>query len=306
MVFCSLCCGLGLILLGLILKKVVSFVYIHFIYKNSVNYRGKWVLVTGATAGIGEGFVREFARRGANLILAVRNEEKANKLKQEIQNKYTGVQIKIVIIDFEKDDRSTIVTKLQEAIGNEKLAVAVNNVGVNNTDNMPFFFNEQPESDFDKLVKVNMHSVISVTRAILPEKMEERGAILNLSSYTAVYPTPVLSVYAATKSFINTLSVALKYEFPKISIYGLSPMWVKSDMTMIKKASLMKPEAVDYARATIDKIGCPLLSYGLALTWWPHDLAVSIMSLIPESILMNYAKSTLLGIKKRLAAKLNK
>ncbi|KAF0975476.1 hypothetical protein FDP41_005470 [Naegleria fowleri] len=297
--------GLGVILGLIILKRVVSFIYAHFLYKNSTNYKNKWVLITGATSGIGEGFAHEFSKRGANIIMAVRSQNKADLLKQALESKYKN-QVEIVIIDFETASRDDIKQALTTAIGTQRqIDVLVNNVGVNNTDNCPFPFLEQPESDFDRLIKVNIHSVVSVTRAVLPS-MTPNGTILNLSSYTAKFPTPLMAVYAATKSFINAFSLALKYECPKMRVYGLSPMWVKSEMTMIKKASLLMPEAITYAKQTVDKIGCPIgIEYGLTSTYWPHDLVVSLISLAPESLVMSQMKKFLSSLMKRLQAKKN-
>ncbi|EFC43178.1 Short-chain dehydrogenase/reductase [Naegleria gruberi] len=303
------CCGfscvvytLGVILGLVLLKKVVGFIYAHFIYKNSTNYRGKNVLITGATSGIGEGFAHEFSRRGANVIVVARNEEKGQNLKNTLETKYKN-QVSIAIVDFEKASREEIKQALLNVVGNNKVDVLVNNVGINNTNNSPFPFTEQPESDFDKLIKVNLHSVLSVTRAIMPI-MNERGTILNLSSYTAQYPTPLMTVYAATKSFINAFSLALKYEAPKMEVYGLSPMWVKSDMTMVRRATLMKPEATVYARSCVDIIGCPFgVSYGLTSAYWPHDLVVSLLALVPESFLMKQMKGFLSGLMKKMQKK---
>jgi len=293
---------LGVILGLYLLKRVVEFVYAHFIYKNPTNYKGKWVVITGATAGIGEGFAHEFSKRGANLIIAVRSEQKASDLKKTLEEKYKN-EVKIAIIDFEKASRSDIKDSLSKVIGSTKIDVLVNNVGINNTDNSPFPFVEQPEEDFDRLVKVNIHSVVGVTKAVLP-LMNERGTILNLSSYTAQYPTPLMSVYAATKSFINTFSLALKYEQTKMNVYALSPMWVKSDMTMVRRATLMKPEATVYASASINAIGCPFgVNYGLTSTYWPHDLVVSFLALVPESFLMKQMKGFLSALMKKMQKK---
>jgi 17beta-estradiol 17-dehydrogenase / very-long-chain 3-oxoacyl-CoA reductase len=296
----------GILFILFLLSKVIGFIYLHFIYKNKINYKGKNVLITGATSGIGEGFAHEFSKRGANVIIAARNEEKAKNLKESLQSTYKNT-VEIIIIDFSKDDRDTIIQKINEKLKDKKLSVLINNAGVNNTNNSPYLFHEQPDSDYDNLVKVNIESILSVTRGVVPDKMEKGGTVLNLTSFTSIYVTPLLTVYAATKSFINSLSIGLKYEYPNINVYGLSPMWVQSAMTMTRNPTLFAPSAKTFARETVNKIGCPIgLSVGLSMTYWPHHLLVCVLGLIPESLLMNQMKSQMSVVQKKIKRKMEK
>ena len=65
-----------------------------------------------------------------------------------------------------------------------------------------------------KLVAINITSVNAMTRAVLPQMMErKRGAVVNVSSMSCLMPCPLLSVYAASKSYVDTFTSNLGYEY---------------------------------------------------------------------------------------------
>lgn len=83
----------------------------------------------------------------------------------------------------------------------------------------PEIFTHMPEETLAKILQLNIAAVTGVTRAILPGMMERRkGVLINISSTAAAIPSPYLSVYAASKAYIDKLSADLAAEAAPMGI----------------------------------------------------------------------------------------
>jgi 17beta-estradiol 17-dehydrogenase / very-long-chain 3-oxoacyl-CoA reductase len=106
---------------------------------------------------------------------------------------------------------------------------------------------------------------------VLP-KMEAkgRGIIINVSSYSASYPMPLLSVYAASKVYIDWLSRAIQVEYKTkgITVQSVLPAYVSTNMSKIRKTSLMVPSPDVYVDHALRTLGIEDRTYG----YWPHKL----------------------------------
>ncbi|KFM82042.1 Estradiol 17-beta-dehydrogenase 12, partial [Stegodyphus mimosarum] len=159
----------------------------------------KWAVITGGTEGIGKAYAEELAERGFNICLISRNIEKLNEVATEIQETYK-VSTKIINVDFTAGPEiyNTIKSHLDELDGG--VGILVNNVGMSYK--YAEYFHAIPGGlkVMMDLIHSNIASCTMMTKLILPQ-MEERGKglIINISSLIAVYPTPLLTTYAACK-----------------------------------------------------------------------------------------------------------
>jgi len=308
----SLLCYIGLITILVVVAKVGLFVYQSLVYKStSVKKfltRDYWAVVTGATAGIGEGFTYELARRGINVLAVSRSEDKLKNLAQQVSSKYPSVQVKTLVIDFANESPEEYSNKLKDAIANLKVSVLVNNVGVNNKDNKPFMFLDQDNEDFKSLVNVNVTSTLFVTKAVMPKIVENGskvgGLVLNLGSYTGKYPLAMNAVYSATKSFVDVWSRSLNTEYASkgIRVLSLLPMYVKSNMTQIRKTSLMVCDGQKLASDTLNAVDAPLLPTSFS-PYIVHRALMAIFSLLPEQIIAGQGLKTMIAVRRKMDAR---
>ncbi|XP_053722216.1 very-long-chain 3-oxoacyl-CoA reductase-B [Synchiropus splendidus] len=228
---------------------------------------GKWAVVTGATDGIGKAYAEELARRGFAVVLISRTQEKLDDVSKAIESKY-GVETKTIAADFSAVD---IYPKIQEGIAGLEIGVLVNNVGVSYS--YPEFFLEIPNLDnvIDTMININITSVCQMTRLVLPQMAErKRGAILNISSASGMYPCPLLSVYSASKAFVDFFSRGLQAEYSSrgIIIQSVLPFFVATKLSKIRRATLDKPTPERYVAAALNTVGLQAQTNG----YFPHAI----------------------------------
>jgi short-subunit dehydrogenase len=167
--------------------------------------KGKVVLVTGASSGIGRELSRLLARRGARLALVARGAEALRALAAELAA--GGAEAAAFPADV--TDRSAVaaaVAGAAERFGG--LDVLVNCAG------MGYFgpIETMSAEDIDRVVRTNVHGLLYFTQACLPALIRARGMVVNISSGLAMRALPFLSVYAGTKSMVNAISDGLRLE----------------------------------------------------------------------------------------------
>lgn len=164
---------------------------------------GKWAIVTGCTSGIGKEFVEHFAKRNLNIVLISRNESKLSLQKNELIEKY-NIDVECIAFDFTNTGhiRNEFYEKLKakcDDIQNRGgIGVLVNNVGISNE--IPMNLHEFSEMELLDMLQCNINSTVFMTRTVYTY-MKDRasGAIISISSGSGNHPTPMLSVYSATK-----------------------------------------------------------------------------------------------------------
>jgi len=249
------------------------------------NHYGKWAVVTGCTGGIGEQYAYELAKRGLDLILISRSHNKLEKVASKIGSTY-GIKTEIVPVDF-ADGRSAVEIGLKGVFANKDIGILVNNVGTAN--HYPQFFDEISEDDIWSQVNVNMASMLTLTKAVLPIMQAKcKGAIINVGSMAGTRPIPLMSVYGASKAFVGYWTECLRMELQTygIDVLLLEPSFIATRMTQfcdkLSRPSLFCPSPATYAQSSILTFGWASRTTG----YWAHalrDLIDSIpMMIIPE------------------------
>ncbi|XP_053690807.1 inactive hydroxysteroid dehydrogenase-like protein 1 [Sabethes cyaneus] len=189
---------------------------------------GPWAVVTGATDGIGKCYAEILARKGLNILLISRTESKLIKVAYEIEQKY-GVKTRWIAIDFSNGPE--IYDKIREQLVGFEIGMLVNNVGF-----LPQLglFDRMLESDLLDLIHINMMSMAMMTRIVLPGmKARRKGIVINIASTSATVPSPYMAAYGATKSFMNSLSLALQEELrgSGVECQLVTPAMVKTNLS---------------------------------------------------------------------------
>ncbi len=96
------------------------------------------------------------------------------------------------------------------------------------------YLTEMDDDEVRDTIKVNISGLVEMTRIVLPRlSRRHKGAIVNVSSSAAVDPTPLFTVYTATKAFVRWFSLAISHEFThkNLTVQCLSPFFVRTPMT---------------------------------------------------------------------------
>jgi short-subunit dehydrogenase len=159
-------------------------------------WKGKWALVTGASAGIGVALAEELAAGGTHLVLTARRLDRLQQVADAFEKKH-GVQTHIVAADLAKREAAQEIYAFTKEKG-LRIDLLVNNAGFGQ-------YGEVPQVETQRLldmVEVNCTAVVHLTRLFLPEMVVRRsGDILILASTAAFQAVPYISTYAATKAF---------------------------------------------------------------------------------------------------------
>jgi len=194
-----------------------------------LDFKGKWVLITGASSGLGEELAWQLAKTyGANLVLLARRKARLEKLKQAIETE-TGVQVYVEVADLSIADK--VEGLLEMILEKYPLYAAILNAGITYLGKHLALSREQ----FDQIVRTNVISVSYMTN-VLARYFEERqaeGGLMIVSSMAAHFPTPYQAVYAGTKAFLLNFALALSQELTnkRFSITVFLPGGIVTEMT---------------------------------------------------------------------------
>ena len=190
--------------------------------------KGKNILLTGGSRGIGKSIVQVLIKNGANVGFTYSSsEDAANKISKELNSDSTKC------IAY-KSDASLLedCEKLVESFLNdfETIDVLINNAGITK-DNLLMRMTEQ---DFDKVIEINLKSVFNMTKATQRVFLKNRnGSIINMSSVVGVKGNAGQSNYAASKAGIIgfSKSIALELGSRNIRCNVIAPGFIKTEMT---------------------------------------------------------------------------
>lgn len=170
-------------------------------------WKGKWALVTGASAGIGRALAQELAEGGANLVLTARREERLLNLAKELSARH-HVQTHLFVADLAQPSAPDAIFQFTEQKGLD-IDLLVNNAGFGQ-------YGELHKTDTERLlqmVQVNCTAVLHLTRLFAPGMVaRRRGDVLIVASTAAFQAVPYISTYAATKVFDLYLAEGLAEE----------------------------------------------------------------------------------------------
>lgn len=232
----------------------------------------KTILVTGATAGIGEASARRFAAGGWRVIGTGRRGERLKALAEELGEVFLPLEIDML-------DLQAVVSlaRLESPWGD--IDLLLNNAGfAPPTDPLP----ETEWKILDDAINTNITGLVALTRALLPKLVERKGAIVNLSSVAATYPYKGGAVYGGTKAFVRQFSLDLRCDLAGkgVRVTSIEPGMVETEFTLVRNG--WDQAASDALYADMD----PMTGQDIAETiWWvanlPPHLNVNTLELMP-------------------------
>lgn len=244
-----------------------------------------WVLITGASSGIGEVFARRFAREGWNTVLVARSLDKLNTLARflESENKVSTLVIGTDLVGREAPRYVYDQTK-RSGIEIEGL---VNNAGFGAAGK----FQDVELERYLGMIDLNVRALVELTHLFLKDMLaRKKGFILNVSSTACFQPIDYSSVYAATKAFVTSFSEALWMELKGsgIRVLNVCPGLTKTNFGNAaggrdyrKEAIAELPEAVVETAFRALKGNRPTVISG-----WGNRVLVFLEQLIPHRVLL--------------------
>jgi short-subunit dehydrogenase len=217
-----------------------------------MDLRGKTVVVTGASSGIGRATAIEMARRGADVVLAARRADRLEEVAAECRAQ--GVRATTIPTDVTKEEECR---RLIESAG--EVDVLVNNAGFAVLDTIA----EASTDDLREMMDTNYLGAVHCTKAALPQMLaRRRGSIVNVGSITGIMGVAKMAGYGATKAALIAFTEGLRDE---VIDHGLrvalvcpgtteSEFFVKAERSKIPAASRLVPTATpeQVARAVCD------------------------------------------------------
>ena len=267
--------------------SILSWLYFNcYGHINIENYKYGWVVITGASDGIGKAIAMNLAKRGFKLVLIARNKEKLEDVTKEISNATSNSSIKYIVADFSYSHRNPelFYTSLMKEISVYDVSVLINNIGVMH----PNYLAEQDLDKMENMLGVNIYPQTFLTYYMIPIFMErhnrnkQRSLMINFSSVSDMNAAPTRAIYAATKRYNDFLSEGVRYEYGQvIDIATIKPGVVKTNMSDgsgMSKAPL-SVEVNSYADYLIKN-----LHKGINYGHWNHSILVFFMTLLPHQI----------------------
>jgi short-subunit dehydrogenase len=163
-------------------------------------------LITGASSGIGAVYADRLARRGYDLIVVARNQERLNALAKRLTAE-TGRSITVLEADLtDKKDLSRVEAKLREDSG---INVLVNNAGIGAM--APLL--DTDVNKLDEMLSLNIGALTRLTYAAVPGFVKRgNGTVINISSIVGIAPEVLNGVYGASKAYVIAFSQSLEHE----------------------------------------------------------------------------------------------
>lgn len=184
--------------------------------RHALDVRGTTVLITGASSGLGAEFARQFAARGADLVLVARRRDRLEELARDLEAAH-------------RITAHVLVHDLAEAAGVDGLLsdLTTGGIAVDSLVNNAGFGIAEPFADtaperIDEMLAVNVVALTRLTRALLPQLT---GVLVNIASTAAYQPTPGMAAYGATKAYVLSLTEAIAEETRSapLRVLALSP-----------------------------------------------------------------------------------
>ena len=195
---------------------------------HSLSLESKVTIVTGGGTGIGRGIALEFAKAGADVVVASRRLAVLEEVVREVRA--LGRRSLAVQTDISKNtDVDNLVQRVMGEFGS--IDILVNNAGVYSSVSTII---ELPEDEWDRVVDIDLKGYYLCCRAVGKEMIEQRkGNIINISSTSALASSGEISPYNAAKAGVTLLTRGLAWELGtyNIRVNAIAPGWVKSEMT---------------------------------------------------------------------------
>lgn len=255
-----------------------------------MNQEEKYALITGATSGIGKAMAHLLAKEGYDLVLVARNEDQLIELQRTLYEAYNK-KIQVFRVDLTKVNE---IDSLIQALDGQalKIDLCINNAGIG------FYglFEDVEVGDHLAVIDTNIKGFTYLTKVIKPY-LKQGASLLQVASTAAFAPGPYMATYYASKSYVLSLSMAIRSEWQSEGIYvsTLCPGPTKTDF--IKKAQMQKAGLAQFTAMTPEAVA--QIAYkgirkqrAIIIPGITNKIACLVMSILPIRLSTLLVRST--------------
>ena len=221
----------------------------------------EYILITGASSGIGCEMANQLAAEEYNLILVARTESKLAQMQADLIKRH-GILVRYFAIDLSDVNAAM---ELYKKVKDENLVVShlVNNAGVGNYGK----FTETPLEEELAMIQLNISSLVVLSKLFAKDMISRKsGRIMNIASLVAFLPMPYFSVYSATKAFVKAFSetLAAELEGTGVVVSSLYPGTVDTGFTTpeMQKTNLHKTKPMHAKEVAVQGVNHLLAGTG--------------------------------------------
>lgn len=198
-----------------------------------MSLKGKVVIITGASSGIGKSCAIEFAKRGASVVLAGRRIVALCEITADIEQRFSTKALAVECDVTKFEDCEHLINSAKMAFG--KIDILVNNAGIS----MRTLFQDLELQVVRDLMEVNFFGMINCTKLALEDIIANKGSIIGVSSINGFIGTPGRSAYSASKFAMNGFLDALRIELMDkgVHVMMVAPGFTASE---IREKALLK------------------------------------------------------------------
>ena len=263
-----------------------------------MSLEGKVAIVTGGGRGIGRAIALDFAKSGADVVVAARTISEIESVASEIRG--LGRQSLAIPTDMMKEtDIKNLINQTHEQFG--KIDILVNNAGLSAGSN---FVIDMKTADWDRIMNVNLRGVFIATREVLKKmKSQKSGRIITISSGFGIEGQPAISAYGASKAGVILFFDSLSKEQHWAKVYVINPGLIDTKLAERSVGKKDPPEIIGPIASYLASDECKLKSGTVVKRLQLDNLKAAILPLIEGK---NYAswKDLLQEIKPKLNEKI--
>lgn len=176
--------------------------------------KGKVVIVTGATSGIGEACANIFGKAGAKIVITGRNQDRLDATSAKLERQ--GIEVLPILADAGQEaDNQRMAEEVLARFG--KIDILINNAGIS----MRALFENLDFEVFRKVMDTNFWGTVYATKFCLPSILENKGTVVGISSINGFRGTPARTAYTASKYAMNGFFESLRTEVMKKGVHVL-------------------------------------------------------------------------------------
>lgn len=251
----------------------------------------KYILITGASTGIGCEMAKILAKKKYNLVLIARNLDRLETLKLELENKFS-ISVVVIAKDLSIVENAIRLHKETQNLGLQ-IEMLVNNAGFG-------LYCDFVKTSLDeelKMINLNVSSLVTLTKLYAQDMIKNKsGRIMNVASLLSFIPFPYYSIYSATKTFVLafTETIASELEGTGVVVTALCPGTVETQFhsdRMRKTNAMSANKPVSAKSVAIAGVNLLLNGKGKKIVGFNNWFISNLPRITPDFIMMEIKKN---------------